>query len=257
MNHDEPQNTTFQDESDLRKYRTELPNLVDDIGLSIYAYRLYGHFKRVCGANGGKCTQGTKKLAEHCKISYGKITEAKRELAAAKLIRIRRSDMKSGDPDIVTILDVWRENFERYAPPTPDVGDPLQTPTPDVGPPTPHETKKELKKETTINSSKEGDTEVEESLATLRQIPDFPDDDKKTRQHLARLKSECPNVDPLATARAYRDWALDHDKPIKKYRASYGNRYRNFPEERPSANGSSVDADLIAMNSSIRGLVID
>jgi hypothetical protein len=43
-----PDDTTHAifDEGDLRKYRTEIPNIVDDLALSPHAYRLYGHMKR-------------------------------------------------------------------------------------------------------------------------------------------------------------------------------------------------------------------
>jgi hypothetical protein len=46
----------YRDESDLKKYRTEIPNMIFDIGLTPYEVALYGHFKRVCGAEkGGVC----------------------------------------------------------------------------------------------------------------------------------------------------------------------------------------------------------
>jgi hypothetical protein len=38
----------------MRKYRIEIPNLIDDAGLSVYALRLYVHLKRVTGAEGGR-----------------------------------------------------------------------------------------------------------------------------------------------------------------------------------------------------------
>lgn len=114
-----PDDTTYAifDEGDLRKYRTEIPNLVDDLGLSPHAYRLYGHMKRVCGANpSGRCYQGTRTLAKHCKMSVGKISEAKKELIAFKLIAVETFPASENKPDQIRILDVWRANFERYAP---------------------------------------------------------------------------------------------------------------------------------------------
>jgi hypothetical protein len=114
-----PDDSTYAifDEGDLRKYRTELPNIVDDLGLSPHAYRLYGHMKRVCGANpSGQCYQGTRTLAKHCKMSVGKISEAKKELIAFKLIAVETFPASKNKPDQIRILDVWRANFERYAP---------------------------------------------------------------------------------------------------------------------------------------------
>jgi hypothetical protein len=53
-----------------RRYFTIIPNMVDDLGLSPYAYRLYGHFRRVAG-EAGECWQSTATLAETCKMSRG------------------------------------------------------------------------------------------------------------------------------------------------------------------------------------------
>jgi hypothetical protein len=114
-----PDDTTHAvfDEGDLRKYRHEIPNIVDDLGLSPHAYRLYGHMKRVCGASpSGLCYQGTRTLAKHCKMSVGKISEAKKELMAFKLIAVETFPASENKADQIRILDVWRANFERYAP---------------------------------------------------------------------------------------------------------------------------------------------
>ena len=45
----------IHDDSDLRKYRIELPNLYDDSDLDVYEFRLLAHYKRV-----GRCTEGSK-----------------------------------------------------------------------------------------------------------------------------------------------------------------------------------------------------
>jgi hypothetical protein len=114
-----PDDTTHAvfDEGDLRKYRHEIPNIVDDLGLSPHAYRLYGHMKRVCGASpSGRCYQGTRTLAKHCKMSVGKISEAKKELMAFKLIAVETFPASENKADQIRILDVWRANFERYSP---------------------------------------------------------------------------------------------------------------------------------------------
>lgn len=103
------------DPSDLRKYRHELPNLIDDMGLSPFAYRLYGHIKRRCGASeGGECYEGTRKMAEVCKMSAGMVFKAKRELEEAGLIKIVPGNAKTNTADTITIVDVWAENFRRY-----------------------------------------------------------------------------------------------------------------------------------------------
>ena len=52
------------DDSDLRKYRIELPNLYDDADLDPYEFRLLAHYKRV-----GRCTEGTRTTAAKCHMS--------------------------------------------------------------------------------------------------------------------------------------------------------------------------------------------
>lgn len=109
------ENNIIQDAGDLRKYRTELPNLIDDMNLSVYAYRLYGHFKRVCGANGGMCRQGTRTISQHCGMSMGAVSKAKEELHKAGLISIVSHDRSTRLSDEITMVDVWPENFQVYS----------------------------------------------------------------------------------------------------------------------------------------------
>ena len=111
------------DRGDLHKYRTELPNSVDDSELSVYAFRLYAHLKRVAGDN-GKSWQSTKTLADACKMSTGSVSEAKVELCDAGFITIVKGDTKKGESDTVYIIDVWAENFTKYAPTPSPVEDP-------------------------------------------------------------------------------------------------------------------------------------
>lgn len=105
--------TRIRDDGDLRRYRTEIPNCIDDADLSVYAFRLYVHLKRVAGDE-GTCWQSTRTLAEACKMSLAKVVDAKRELEAAGLIEIGKHATRSGPGDTITIVDVWSENFSRY-----------------------------------------------------------------------------------------------------------------------------------------------
>lgn len=102
------------DAGDLRKYRTEIPNMVDDMGLSVYAFRLYAHLKRVAGQD-GVCYQGKRKIAEVCNMSAGMVTKAKRELVDAGLIVIDAGNAAERRPDHITIVDIWRKNFETFS----------------------------------------------------------------------------------------------------------------------------------------------
>lgn len=99
-----------------RVFFTQIPNLVDDAGLSVYAYRLYGHLRRVAGED-GSCWESTVTLARKCGISQHKISDAKRELQAKGLIQI--TDSKNyhwGNAlHLIKICDVWAENGSKYA----------------------------------------------------------------------------------------------------------------------------------------------
>ncbi|GAF99333.1 unnamed protein product, partial [marine sediment metagenome] len=44
--------------SEDRAYFTMMPNIIDDMGLDPYAFRLYVHLRRVAGENGA-CWQST------------------------------------------------------------------------------------------------------------------------------------------------------------------------------------------------------
>jgi hypothetical protein len=103
--------TEVKDAGDLRRYRTEIPNIVDDSDLSVYAFRLYVHLKRVAGET-GVCWQGTRTLATACKMSVGKVSDAKAELAKAGFIFISPGEGDSSDK--ITIADLWRENMETF-----------------------------------------------------------------------------------------------------------------------------------------------
>ena len=103
----------IHDPSDERKYRTEIPNLIFELNLSPHAGWLYGHLKRVCGANGGKCWKATKTLAKECNMSSGKVSEARAELESHKLIQVHRPKDQSKTVD-VTIVDIWRRNRDHF-----------------------------------------------------------------------------------------------------------------------------------------------
>lgn len=107
------------DMSDLRKYYASIPHLIDDADLSPYAYRLYGHIKRVVGESpDGRCYQKTETLAKKCKMSAGAVSNAKQELLAGGFIRIIKKKRPQGgkELDVIFIVDVWLKNFQKYTP---------------------------------------------------------------------------------------------------------------------------------------------
>jgi len=106
----------IKDEGDLRQYYFQVPNMIDDLGLSIFAFRLYGHLKRVAGDE-GICYQSTRTLANSCKMSTASVSRAKRELIYYGLINIDEHKTKHGGRDYhqITIINIWNRNNASYS----------------------------------------------------------------------------------------------------------------------------------------------
>jgi hypothetical protein len=68
------------DDGDLRKYRTELPNIIFLLGLTPYELALYAHLKKTAGP-GGACWKSTQTLAGETGMSTGMVSKAKKMLA--------------------------------------------------------------------------------------------------------------------------------------------------------------------------------
>lgn len=92
---------------------TMIPNIVDEMDLTPYAYRLYGHIRRVAGENGA-CWEGTATLAEKCHMSTGMVSKVKKELVKVGLIRIEKRSGQTGKYDHITILNVWSLNHAHF-----------------------------------------------------------------------------------------------------------------------------------------------
>jgi helix-turn-helix protein len=105
----------IRDRSSLHQYRIEVPNLIDDMGLSVYEFRVYVRLKRVA-QDEGSCWQSTRTLATACGMSPGQVAKAKDELERRGLITRKPKPVRGGYVDDVTIVDVWPQNFRTYAP---------------------------------------------------------------------------------------------------------------------------------------------
>jgi hypothetical protein len=103
----------YIDAGDLRRYRTEIPNIIDESDLSVFAFRLYAHLKRVAG-DSGACWKSTKTLAAACKMSTGQIVKAKNELEEFGFIKIKSGNKAVHESDTITIVDLWPENMQRF-----------------------------------------------------------------------------------------------------------------------------------------------
>jgi len=101
-------------ESTEKKYFTMLPNFIDDLDLSPYAFRLYVHLRRLA-AGGSEIKSSVKRLAKSCKCSAGSIQNAKHELVSMSLITIK---VYSNDRFVfhsIIVLDVWERNINSFA----------------------------------------------------------------------------------------------------------------------------------------------
>lgn len=109
--------TRTRDRSSLPRYRVELPILIDDMNLSVYAFRLYVHLKRVAErSEEGSCWESARTLATACNMSSGQVSKAKDELERNGLIVRHIKMLRGGIGDDIAIVDIWPENFKRYAP---------------------------------------------------------------------------------------------------------------------------------------------
>jgi hypothetical protein len=106
----------IRDASHDHAYFSMMPNCLDD-WLDPYQYRLYAHYKRVCGET-GKCWQSTATTAAACKMSVGKVSAAKQELYSMRLIDIEQVPRPAGGRAYhrITITDIWQENILHCSP---------------------------------------------------------------------------------------------------------------------------------------------
>lgn len=165
----------ISDPSDLKKYRTELPNLYDDAELDVYEFRLLAHYKRV-----GRCTEGLETTAKKCNMSEGKASETRQSLADKGWIALQKVSMDKGRYRfIVTVIDRWVENFARYSGLSiEDIAEQVKkaNPSPREGIPSPHEAspsprkgKKELLKN--LKDSLSGADFAKMTVQEARQVP--------------------------------------------------------------------------------------
>lgn len=107
------------DAGDGRKYFAQIPNIIDSMNLSVYAFRLYVHLKRVAGEN-GYCNESLLTLKQKLKISQNTIIKARRELEEPRdelggksLIVSETKYNTTGEKGYTYILinDIWPENI--------------------------------------------------------------------------------------------------------------------------------------------------
>lgn len=105
-----------EDEGRAHKYFHILPNMVDD-DLDPFQYRLYGHYKRICGDT-GTCEESVRQTADATKMSTKTVEKARDELADMGYIhqvKPSKQEARKGQTVHVTLVDRWAENVYRYA----------------------------------------------------------------------------------------------------------------------------------------------
>lgn len=109
-------------ESSSHSWRTELPNIIFQLGLSPHQFRIYCEYKRIAG-DGGTCYKSQPTLAKETGISVRTIRECKKALARPFpqldgrpliIIESRMTDKGDSDTDNITICDIWPKNFENF-----------------------------------------------------------------------------------------------------------------------------------------------
>lgn len=112
----EHRNLYIREENPYRKYFHIIPNMVGDLGLDPYTYRLYGHLKKVAGEK-GECWQSAKTIAAACNMSTAQVSISKKILEEHGLIIIEEIPNPHGGRPYhsITICDIWKRNYAFYA----------------------------------------------------------------------------------------------------------------------------------------------
>ncbi|MBN1231711.1 MAG: hypothetical protein JXA19_07625 [Anaerolineales bacterium] len=89
-----------------RKFRIELPNMLDDGKLDVYEFRLLVHYFRR-----GHCYESVRTTAQHCQMSHTTVIKARNSLEEKGFIRSR----KNGKGTVsIHVVDRWEENYLHF-----------------------------------------------------------------------------------------------------------------------------------------------
>lgn len=110
--------TNFQveDLSSLHHCRTEIPNIILEMGLDPYEISLYTHLKRIAGDKGESYASNAT-LARVSLMCIDKVKKVKKQLANKKLIKlvVRQNADKSFETTLIQIIDWWVFNFQYFS----------------------------------------------------------------------------------------------------------------------------------------------
>jgi hypothetical protein len=98
--------------TDEKKFRTEIPNIIDDLGLDPHERALYVHYKRACGSGNCEWIESVRITAQKTKMSIGQTSQARNRLVERGLICTIR---KGNDGTAVRIVNIWDLNTAYYS----------------------------------------------------------------------------------------------------------------------------------------------
>jgi hypothetical protein len=110
-------NEIYEEKPD-HHYRTEIPNIVYQLGISLPAIGLYGYLKNTAG-DSGSCWKKQTTICEEVGISPATYIKYRDELANSQpklggksllYIQIRKKPDGSNDTTKISIVNIWREN---------------------------------------------------------------------------------------------------------------------------------------------------
>lgn len=104
----------IRNNQNIGRYFGMIPHMADD-DLDPYEYRLYGHYIRACGHTGASM-ESARVTAKITKMSVGKVSEARRELARFGYIKTAPAP---NNGIVITVIDVTDENIRRQQVPSP------------------------------------------------------------------------------------------------------------------------------------------
>jgi hypothetical protein len=102
-----PKKQSYNNKTDAHKWRTEIPNVVFDMGLSLSAVCLYGYIKRKV-AYKRKFWKSISTLAKESGMSHNLVVKAKKELVKLGLIKVVeiKSQYQGGASDMIIMTDI-------------------------------------------------------------------------------------------------------------------------------------------------------
>lgn len=108
----------IQNQNTGRKYFAMIPRMAND-DLTVYEYRLYGHYSQVCGQDGHACIESEKTTYTKCNMSRNTFIKARQGLIDKGFIQMIPAQPhepgKVGHSARITVIDRWAENVNRYS----------------------------------------------------------------------------------------------------------------------------------------------